>query len=168
MSRVPAIIAAVLGIALGVGLYTFVYARGYSYLSNDPKACANCHIMNEQFDGWQKGSHKSVATCNDCHTPPAFIPKYLTKAQNGFFHSLYFTTQKFHEPIQITPRNRRVTEQACRKCHQEIVAAIESADSGSPHAGDNQTACLKCHFNVGHMELTSVGSNQIRKETLLP
>jgi hypothetical protein len=25
--------------------YTFVYAKGYSYLTNDPGACANCHIM---------------------------------------------------------------------------------------------------------------------------
>jgi cytochrome c nitrite reductase small subunit len=37
-----------LGLAVGVGLYTFWYGKGYSYMSNDPAACANCHIMNEQ------------------------------------------------------------------------------------------------------------------------
>jgi cytochrome c nitrite reductase small subunit len=154
MTRAPAILAVLLGIAIGVGLYTFVYARGYSYLSNDPKACANCHIMNEQYDGWLKGSHKSVATCNDCHTPPGFVPKYMTKAQNGFFHSLYFTTQNFHEPIQITARNRQVTEQACRKCHQSMVESIEA------HADQQATSCIRCHHSVGHMELTNVGYNQ--------
>ena len=62
-----------LGTALGVGAYTFVYAKGASYLSNDPNACANCHVMTEQLDGWSRGSHRAVATCNDCHTPPGFV-----------------------------------------------------------------------------------------------
>ena len=39
-----------LGLVLGLGAYTFVYARGYSYLSHDPGACANCHVMREHFD----------------------------------------------------------------------------------------------------------------------
>ncbi len=30
------------GLAVGIGSYTFVYARGASYLTNDPGACANC------------------------------------------------------------------------------------------------------------------------------
>ena len=31
-------IALIFGITAGVGAYTFVYARGYSYLTNDPAA----------------------------------------------------------------------------------------------------------------------------------
>jgi cytochrome c nitrite reductase small subunit len=78
-----------LGIALGVGAFTFIYAKGGSYMTNDPKACVNCHIMQEQYDGWIKSSHRSVATCNDCHAPADFIGKYSTKAQNGFWHSAF-------------------------------------------------------------------------------
>ena len=59
----------VLGAAAGLGIYTFAYAKGWSYMTNDPKACANCHVMNEQYDGWLKAGHRSVATCNDWHTP---------------------------------------------------------------------------------------------------
>ena len=62
-------IVAVLGICTGFGTYTFTYAQGFSYFSNDPRACMNCHIMREQFDGWQKSPHHAVASCNDCHTP---------------------------------------------------------------------------------------------------
>jgi hypothetical protein len=62
-----------LGLAVGVGVYTFWYGKGYSYMSNDPNACANCHIMNDQYSGWLKSSHRSVATCNDCHTPHNFV-----------------------------------------------------------------------------------------------
>ena len=32
--------AALVGVAGGLGLYTFVYAKGYSYITNDPAACA--------------------------------------------------------------------------------------------------------------------------------
>jgi cytochrome c nitrite reductase small subunit len=72
--------AALVGVAFGVGGYTFLYARGWSYLTNDPRACANCHVMEEQYAGWLKSSHRSVAVCNDCHTPPDLVGKYLTKA----------------------------------------------------------------------------------------
>jgi cytochrome c nitrite reductase small subunit len=74
----------VVGIALGVGAYTFVYARGASYLTNDPTACVNCHVMREQLDGWLASSHRAVAVCNDCHAPHDLVGKYATKAVNGF------------------------------------------------------------------------------------
>jgi hypothetical protein len=38
-SRIMAIIASVfIGIAIGISLYTFIYAKGASYLLNDPAA----------------------------------------------------------------------------------------------------------------------------------
>jgi cytochrome c nitrite reductase small subunit len=42
----------------GVGAFTFGYARGLSYLATDPRACANCHIMNEQYSAWHKSGHR--------------------------------------------------------------------------------------------------------------
>ena len=142
-------IALTLGLAVGLGAYTFVYARGYSYVTNDPQACANCHIMRAHYDAWTRASHRAVAVCNDCHTPPSLVPKYVTKAQNGFWHSFYFTTGRFPDPIQITPRNHAITEQACRKCHADITAAIDPAHSGGT-AG--RLSCTKCHNDVGHIE----------------
>jgi cytochrome c nitrite reductase small subunit len=148
-SRWVLIVAVTIGLAAGIGSYTFVYARGYSYLTNDPQACANCHIMRGHYDAWTRASHRAVAVCNDCHTPTGLIPKYLTKAQNGFWHSFYFTTGRFPDPIQITPRNHNITEMACRKCHTAITAAIDPAHSGSPEGG---LQCTKCHNDVGHIE----------------
>jgi cytochrome c nitrite reductase small subunit len=135
-----------IGLAAGIGSYTFIYARGYSYMTNDPDACANCHIMREYYDGWLKSSHRSVAVCNDCHTPPGFISKYLTKVSNGFWHSVAFTSGRYHEPIQIKPRNLGVVELNCRNCHGDIVEAIEG-----PHGEVAKLTCTKCHDSVGHM-----------------
>jgi cytochrome c nitrite reductase small subunit len=133
------------GLAIGGGGYTFLYAKGGSYLTNDPAACANCHIMQEHFDAWLKSSHRAVAVCNDCHTPSGFVPKYFTKAENGWRHSWAFTTGDFPEPLRQIPRSRDITEAACRKCHSEIVAAIES-----PHAHREDMSCIRCHRTVGH------------------
>lgn len=155
------------GLAAGIGVFTFGYAKGASYLTNDPAACANCHIMNEHFAAWQKGSHRT-ATCNDCHTPHNLIGKYVTKAQNGFWHSFYFTTGRYPDPLRITERNRRVTEEACRYCHQPIVEAIDPAIAASltdapaiTHASliaaaggshtDSRISCIRCHTYVGHL-----------------
>ncbi len=139
-------IGIIIGIAAGVGGYTFIYAKGYSYLTNNPASCANCHIMQEHYDGWIKSSHRAVATCNDCHTPPGFIAKYATKASNGFWHSFAFTSGRFPEPLRIKPHNREVAERACRKCHQEIVEAIEG-----PHSDGYNLSCIRCHSSVGHL-----------------
>jgi cytochrome c nitrite reductase small subunit len=146
-ARIALVLALTIGLATGLGAFTFVYARGYSYLSNDPGACANCHIMREHFDAWNKSSHKNVATCNDCHTPHDLVGKYTVKATNGFWHSFYFTTGRYPDPLRITPGNREVTADACRYCHAQVVAAIEHPDA----AEKDRSNCVRCHEYVGHL-----------------
>lgn len=151
--QVLTVVAALLvGIASGVGGYTFIYARGYSYLLNDPAACANCHVMQEQLDGWRHSSHRSVATCNDCHTPHDVLGKYATKVRNGFWHSFYFTSGRFHEPIHILARDRAITEAACLSCHEPLVSGMATPSHGSA----DRLSCVRCHSGVGHMEFGAV------------
>ncbi|MGQ0734621.1 MAG: cytochrome c nitrite reductase small subunit [Acidobacteriota bacterium] len=139
-------LGATLGVLFGVGGYTFVYARGASYLTNDPAACANCHVMQEQYSGWLSSSHRSVATCNDCHAPHDAVGKYVTKMRNGFWHSFYFTTGRFPDPIRISTVNAGVTERTCRDCHGAVVQAIDA----QPHAA-GELGCVRCHRSVGHL-----------------
>lgn len=139
------LIGAVFGAAFGIGGYTFVYAKGGSYMTNDPAACANCHIMETQYSGWLKSPHRAAAVCNDCHTPHSLIPKYAVKAENGFWHSYGFTTGDFHEPIQIKAKSRRITEANCRRCHGALTQAIEG-----PHRAGQEMSCIRCHSDVGH------------------
>ena len=150
-----AVFSVILGVAVGLGAYTFIYAKGFSYLTNNPSACANCHIMSDHFDAWLKSSHQPVAVCNDCHTPSGLLPKYLTKAENGFWHAFAFTTGDFPEPIRIRPGNLEVTEEACLKCHQSVTASIVSGQHmtgiDEREAPDAETmSCVRCHASVGH------------------
>lgn len=138
------LVAGLAGGIIGLGIFTFAYAEGASYLSDDPAACVNCHVMREVYDGWNHGSHKAFAGCNDCHTPRTFPRKYIIKGINGWNHSVAFTLNNFHEPIQITDLNRDVALENCLYCHGDLTV-------GMSHAGsDDPTDCLVCHAGVGH------------------
>lgn len=145
-------VAALFGVTGGVGGFTFVYARGGSYLGNDPAACANCHVMREHLEAWTKSSHRSVATCNDCHTPHELLGKYAVKARNGLLHSVAFTTGDFPDPLRIKPGNLTVAEQNCRRCHAALVDDIDRLDAApaGAHGADQPLSCTACHKHVGH------------------
>jgi cytochrome c nitrite reductase small subunit len=141
------VLCTLIGLLLGTSAFTFHYAQGTSYLSNDPAACVNCHIMRPQYDSWQKSSHHAVATCNDCHVPHDVLGKWLTKADNGFWHSYYFTFQNFHEPIQLRPVSKDVLQHNCLYCHKPFVNEILGHPRGF---ADAPTDCIRCHHTVGH------------------
>ena len=135
-----------LGMLLGASGYTFYYAQGASYLSNNSQACVNCHIMRSQFESWEKAGHHAVATCNDCHMPHDFLNKWRVKAANGYHHSVAFTLLNFHDPIRIKPGNAGVLNANCLYCHGEFVREI----TAHRVIGDEELYCVRCHDDVGH------------------
>lgn len=139
------VLCALLGMLVGLGTYTFVYAQGGSYLSDNPEACINCHVMREHFDGWQKSPHHAVATCNDCHVPHDFVGKWLAKGEHGYRHSKAFTLQNFHEPIRITDADLGIVRANCVRCHEGLV---EQINVNSAHA--QGADCVHCHARVAH------------------
>ena len=147
-------VAVLLGVLIGTAAFTFRYAEGFSYFSTDPKACMNCHIMTLQYDSWQKSSHHAAATCVDCHLPHDFIGKYIAKAENGYHHSLAFTTQEFQEPIMIKEKNGRILQRNCVECHDDMVHELFKRNVDDPNAVN----CIHCHASVGHGSLpTGIG-----------
>jgi cytochrome c nitrite reductase small subunit len=142
-----------LGMLVGIGGFTFQYAEGLSYLSSDPKACVNCHIMRSEYDSWRKSSHHAVAVCVDCHLPESLLPKLMTKASNGYHHSKGFTLQDFAEPIRIKPGNAAVLQQNCLRCHEDMVHQLVAGATTDRDA----VTCVHCHYGVGHGETAGLG-----------
>jgi cytochrome c nitrite reductase small subunit len=138
-------LALVIGIAafIGVSGFTFWYARGYSYLSDDPAACVNCHVMRDHFDSWSVSSHRGV-TCNDCHVPHDTISKYLAKAEHGFWHSYAFTFQDV-QVIRIKSTSLRDVQRNCIYCHEMTVGFI------LPERDAPERVCTRCHAGAGHV-----------------
>ncbi len=145
-------LALLLGVLIGLGGYTLVYADALSYMSSDPKVCANCHIMRSQYDSWQKSSHHHVAVCNDCHLPRGFFSQYLAKGLNGFNHAKAYTLQNFAEPIAIKPFNSRIVQENCLACHRALVQ-----DAVMARGPAEEAACVHCHSSAGHGERAGLG-----------
>ncbi len=130
-------------VLVGLGSYIVWYSKGYSYLSDDPAACANCHVMRDNFDSWGTSSHRSV-TCNGCHLPHDPASKYAAKAENGFRHSAAFTFEDV-QVIRIRPASLANVRQNCIGCHESFVSPLLTTGNGS------DVDCTHCHKNVGHL-----------------
>jgi cytochrome c nitrite reductase small subunit len=159
------VLAAMVGLLVGLGAATAHKAKAFSYLSNEPEVCANCHIMQPQLDSWQKSSHHAVARCVDCHLPHDFVGKYVAKAENGYHHSKGFTFQDFPEPIVIKAKNARILQQNCERCHADLVHdQFATRDAARPA---DALTCTHCHDRVGHGDTAGLGG-PLREDELPP
>lgn len=153
-------VALLLGIlcvfACVIGLYTFYNAKGMSYFSNESEACNNCHIMNEVYNDYLKGSHskkvagKPRATCNDCHLPHGFVEKWIAKAESGVGHAYAFTFKLDVLPTNLsaTQKSKGMIQDNCVRCHSEMVSNVVNPTT-NPH-GNSSLSCVSCHNGVGH------------------
>ena len=69
--------AVMAGVIAGGGAFFLYLLRAHTYLTDEPSACVNCHIMSPYYATWMHSSHSRDATCNDCHVPHEnFIKKW--------------------------------------------------------------------------------------------
>ncbi len=145
-SKLRIVTVILVGVTLGVGAFTFHYAEGTAYMSDDPSACLNCHVMRPQFTAWERGRHHAVTTCNDCHVPHDLVGKWLTKSLNGWHHSKAFTLGGFPEHIRIHEPGLAVVEANCVRCHGQLFH--QPSASHAQNVIDD--GCVRCHPGVAH------------------
>lgn len=156
--RLPLIVLA--GIFVGLVIYMLYISNAISYLSDDPKACVNCHVMNPQYATWQRGSHGKVATCNDCHVPQNnFINKYWFKANDGLRHATYFTMRWEPQVIQIKAAGKKAVQENCIRCHSNLVHPIGLRAINNKDVEDQtEKFCWDCHRETPHGRVHSLSS----------
>lgn len=157
--RVPVIIA--LGILVGLVLLIFRISNASSYLSDNPKACINCHVMTTQFASWQRSSHANVATCNDCHVPHTnIIATYMFKANDGLRHATMFTFRLEPQVIQIKEAGANVVQGNCLRCHGDQVHATYLNRSVSLDEREEGVGkfCWDCHRETPHGRVRSLSA----------
>lgn len=148
------------GIGFGILLLTLHLARATSYLSDDPAACVNCHVMAPYYATWEKGSHGKVATCNDCHIPHSnIINTYLFKAKDGMRHSYVFTFRLEPQVIRIKQAGKDAVQQNCIRCHQNLIHPISLRSiSGQSIQKEGDGYCWDCHRETPHGRVNSLTS----------
>ncbi len=140
-----------LGVAAGLGLLTVRVSEMPSYLSDDARTCINCHVMVPQYATWQRSSHRSVATCNDCHVPhDSTLRKYAFKAKDGLRHAAIFTLRGEPQVIRATPASAAVIQENCVRCHERQLAHTSLPGQGR--------ACATCHDHVPHGDARSLSA----------
>ncbi|RPI45034.1 MAG: cytochrome c nitrite reductase small subunit [Bacteroidetes bacterium] len=156
--RVPVVI--LLAITGGLVFYLFVVSRAHSYLSDDPQACVNCHIMAPQYATWAHSSHRERAHCNDCHVPhDNFLVKYYFKAKDGLRHATIFTLRKEPQVIFIREEGREVVQDNCILCHSNLVTD-DTLMAYNPrfHGASMERECWECHRETPHGRVNSLSS----------
>lgn len=143
------------GVFLGLLGVTLHISRATSYLTDDPAACVNCHIMAPQYASWQKGSHGRFTTCNDCHVPQDLVRKYAFKAYDGTRHAFMFTFKLEPPVIQMHAPGQRVVQENCIRCHGDFMRTT-LAIAGTAHGEGRR--CWDCHREVPHGRVNSLAS----------
>ena len=144
----PVVVAGLVGVLLGIAVFTFGYAGGASYFGHESETCNQCHAMNKQYEAWQRGPHRTVTTCQSCHAPHDDVVAWaINEADIGFWLSLKFSTGYYPENIKIRDHNKRVTEAACLYCHESFVSQIQNG----AHQRGEEVSCIRCHNEVGHL-----------------
>lgn len=128
-------------LALGVGIYVTDFT---AYLGSDPQTCNNCHVMDTEYEGWYNAGHRNWAVCTECHTPHAFLPKYLYKAKSGLNDVVVFSTGKIPTAIRAKSDTKRIVQENCIRCHEEAVSAMLAG------AQEFDRDCFDCHRTVAH------------------
>lgn len=150
------------GAILGLSFYAAIESKAISYLSDNPKTCANCHVMTPQYTTWRNSSHREVATCNDCHVPQDnVLKKYAFKAKDGFYHASVFTTRSEPEVIKMKEAGVEVVQQNCVRCHQDQVTDAKLDAQVDNHFNSRtERKCWECHQEVPHGSVHSLSSTK--------
>ena len=156
--QLPVII--LLGILTGLGSLALYISNAASYLSDQPEACMNCHVMASEYATWQRGSHARAAVCNDCHVPhDNFLKKYAFKAKDGLRHATIFTLRMEPQVIKLNKAAIPVVQKNCVRCHVNLVENVSLSETRgeSFHSGESRL-CWECHRQTPHGRVNSLAS----------
>ncbi len=148
------------GTFLGLVAYGAYISKVFSYLSDDPAACINCHIMTPQFATWFHSSHRKSATCNDCHVPQDNKLRALWfKINDGIRHSTLFTVASYPQVIKIRDEGAKVVQENCTRCHSNQLSFVSIFQNTGGHSSKTfGRQCWDCHREVPHGRIASQAS----------
>jgi len=153
-------VAILLGVFVGLFIYSFKISNAASYISDEPETCINCHVMESQYATWFHSSHRKNATCNDCHVPHTSVfAKYFFKGKDGLRHATIFTLRTEPQVIQIKHQGVSVVQQNCIRCHSNVNQNVTTMNvTGSNYSHGEGKLCWECHREVPHGTVKGLSS----------
>jgi cytochrome c nitrite reductase small subunit len=135
--RVSGLVVLVLAI---VGAYVNFGPPGLYAKSGTPEFCAQCHVMEAEYESWfHTGGHHRLK-CIDCHLPNDNVARHLTwKGYEGMWDAYVFYSGRVPERIELSSSGAAILQENCRRCHGETVARI-----------NEDRNCWQCHRRLSH------------------
>ena len=135
--RIAGLVVLVLAV---VGAYVSFGPPGLFAKSNTPEFCAQCHVMEAEYENWfHNGGHRRLK-CIDCHLPNDNIARHLSwKGYTGMWDAFVFYSGRVPETIQLSESGAVLLQENCRRCHEETVAKI-----------NEDRNCWQCHRRLSH------------------
>jgi cytochrome c nitrite reductase small subunit len=123
-----------------VGFYVSFGPPGLYAKSSTPEFCAQCHVMEAEYEGWvHNGGHRRLK-CVDCHLPNDNLPRHMVwKGMEGMWDSFAFYSGRVPERIEISDSGKMILQENCRRCHEETIARISE-----------DRPCWQCHRRLSH------------------
>ncbi len=124
----------------------FVYVSDApAYGGSAPQTCANCHVMDSQYENWYHAPHAKVTECVDCHLPHENVAAYyFEKGRQGAKDVYAFTTENIPVAIRASVKTKSIIQSNCLRCHGEKVESIVMG------AQPFDRYCWDCHRSVAH------------------
>ncbi|MBI5695434.1 MAG: NapC/NirT family cytochrome c [Nitrospirae bacterium] len=139
----PRHFAALLVLLLIISAAGFVIGMKYSkFIRQDPEYCNNCHLMEETYDDWRAGFHKTV-TCQECHRLGVIEQNELLVK-----HVIYGTKDIPQK------HGKKLPWESCGECHWEQKSQGMDKVEGQPepkpqeaygHYRHHFIECFNCH-----------------------
>ena len=142
MSKIP--IVAIVVAALAMGYFAFV-TDAVSYGGSAPETCANCHVMDSQYESWYHGAHENWAKCTDCHLPHDNFAVYYAEKGRQVAKDVYaFVTGNIPLAIRASDKTKGIVQENCIHCHEDSVESIVIG------AQPFDRYCWDCHRDIAH------------------
>ena len=147
MSKYPFMIA-IAAAVIALGFFVFV-TDAPAYGGSTPETCANCHVMDSQYENWYHAPHEKVTECVDCHLPHDNVAVYyLEKGRQGAKDVYAFTTGNIPIAIPASDKTKGIIQKNCIRCHQDTVENIVMGTGMQSF----DRYCWECHRSVAHGE----------------
>jgi cytochrome c nitrite reductase small subunit len=135
--RVSGVVVLVLAL---VAVYVSFGPPGLFAKSGTPQFCAQCHVMEAEYENWFHSGGHSRLKCVDCHLPNDNMARHLTwKGYEGMWDAYVFYSGRVPETIRISESGVVLVQENCRRCHEETVAKI-----------NEDRNCWQCHRRLSH------------------
>lgn len=129
-----------------IGIYVSFGPPGLYARSGTPEFCAQCHVMEMEYENWfHNGGHRRLL-CIDCHLPNDNFARHLTwKGYEGMWDAFVFYSGRVPDYIRISEAGAIIVQENCHRCHQETVARI-----------NEDRNCWICHRRLSHRNTGSM------------